>query len=214
MPGADGAKRDLRRRVRASRAGRGPAERAAVAEGLRRTALPAAPSSPQQSAVAAARVVAAYVALPGEPDLADLRADLRGRGVEVLLPVVRDGGVLAWGRDDGRLRPGPAHPSGVRIDEPVTPAGRAALLRADVVLLPATAVDLSGARLGQGGGYYDRALADLAEAAPVAAGRAGDVLLVAVCHDDEVLPAGAVPVAAHDRRVDAVLTPTRWIDVR
>jgi 5-formyltetrahydrofolate cyclo-ligase len=160
-------------------------------------------------------VVAAYVALPGEPDLAAVRAALRERGVEVLLPVAR-GGVLGWGRDDGRLRPGPAHPSGVRIDEPVTPAGPGALTRADVVLLPATAVDLSGARLGQGGGYYDRALADLAGAAGAAGAgaEARDVLLVAVCHDDEVLPAGAVPVAAHDRRVDAVLTPTRWVDVR
>ena len=35
--------------------------------------------------------------------------------------------------------------------------------------------------------------------------------MVAVVHDDELLAAGEVPSAPHDRRVDAVLTPSGWV---
>ncbi|HEX6887152.1 MAG TPA: 5-formyltetrahydrofolate cyclo-ligase, partial [Candidatus Nanopelagicales bacterium] len=52
----------------------------------------------------------------------------------------------------------------------------------------------------QGGGYYDRLLAELAGAPAAPA-------VVVVVHDDEVLPAGTVPREAHDVRVALALTP-------
>ncbi len=72
------------------------------------------------------------------------------------------------------------------------------------MLVPALAAGRDGVRLGQGGGFYDRALADLP---PHPEGP----LVVAVVHDDELLAAGEVPSAPHDRRVDAVLTPSGWV---
>lgn len=196
-------KRVLRRAMRARRAARTAEQRAQVAAGLLATALSSA--GPDADALRAARVVAAYVAVPGEPDVGRLRTALRERGTTVLLPVVGAGHHLAWGLDDGLLHPGAPHPGGLVIDEPVTAAETDVLATADVVLVPATAVDRAGVRLGQGGGYYDRALAELER-------RGRRPLLVAVVHDDEVLPAGDVPAMPHDRRVDAVLTPTRWVD--
>jgi 5-formyltetrahydrofolate cyclo-ligase len=89
-----------------------------------------------------------------------------------------------------------------------------------MVLVPALAVDRSGARLGQGGGYYDRMLAELASLAQAArhlgsgtAARASaeQVRIVAVVHDEELLPAGAVPREGHDQLMMAVLTPTRFV---
>lgn len=68
----------------------------------------------------------------------------------------------------------------------------------DAVLVPALACDHSGARLGRGGGYYDRALADLPAGVPV----------IAVLHDEQFWPTGDVPMQPHDVRVHAVATPT------
>ena len=65
-------------------------------------------------------------------------------------------------------------------------------------IAPALAVDVSGARLGQGGGSYDRALRR----------RAPGALVVAVVGDDELVP-GPLPAEGHDERVDAVVTPGR-----
>ena len=80
------------------------------------------------------------------------------------------------------------------------PLGRDAIGAADLVLVPALAVDEAGRRLGQGGGSYDRALPRTT--APV----------VAVVFGDEVLD--TIPAERHDRPVDGVLTPEhglRWL---
>lgn len=206
------AKAALRLRVRARRAATRPTDRAAAATGLRRTGLSAVP-------LTAARWVAAYVALEDEPDPALLLDGLAAAGAEILLPVlpaVPDSppGVLGWAVRAGDLVPGPALPSGRRIPQPAGPF--AADLAAahppgvDVVLMPALAADTSGARLGQGGGWYDRSLAGSA------AGDAKPRLLVAVVLDDELFDARTdpLPVESHDMGVDAVLTPTRWLPVR
>ena len=68
------------------------------------------------------------------------------------------------------------------------------------MFVPGLAVDGSGHRLGQGGGYYDRTLASV----PSRAG--GGPLRVIVLFDDEVRD--AVPYEPHDCRVDAALTPS------
>ncbi len=88
------------------------------------------------------------------------------------------------------------------------------------VLVPALAVDRAGARLGQGGGYYDRMLAELARLVAQDRHRSGGVVgpsrgagprLVAVVGDEELLPAGSVPVQRHDQPMTAAITPTRFV---
>lgn len=191
----------LRAEVRAARRARPEHERHALARSLRDVVL-AAP------AVAAATRVACYVSLATEPGTAPLRQALRQRGCHVLLPVVVRGEEnLDWALDgsDADLDPQQAPPSRLNdIAAPRAPRlGAAALATCDVVLVPALAADLHGARLGQGAGYYDRALAAVPPRAPV----------VAVVHDDEVLEPGRIPVLPHDVRVTALVTPARWVPV-
>jgi 5-formyltetrahydrofolate cyclo-ligase len=114
-------------------------------------------------------------------------------GARVLLPVVSPEGVeLAWAVDTGRLAPGR-----FGLLEPVGPRlGPTAIGTADIVIVPALAVSRDGVRLGRGGGYYDRALG---HARP-------EAVVVALVFDDELLD--EVPAEPHDRRVDAVLTPS------
>lgn len=147
--------------------------------------------------ISTARVVAAYIARSGEPATVTLLRELAARGVRVLLPVLEADLDLQWAVDDGTredgIRAGLLEPAGPRL-------GREAIAAADVVLVPALGVDGSGARIGQGGGSYDRALA---RARPGA-------LVVALLHDEELL-SEPVPLEAHDRLVDAVVTPTRVV---
>ena len=88
---------------------------------------------------------------------------------------------------------------------PAQPAGEArgaeSLKEADLIVIPALAASADGTRLGQGGGWYDRALMHRSPATPV----------VAVVFDDEVLESGVIPTEAHDVPINAIITPTRTI---
>ncbi|ALX05445.1 5-formyltetrahydrofolate cyclo-ligase [Aeromicrobium erythreum] len=144
--------------------------------------------------VARARRVAAYRSMPGEPGTEALLAGLLERGVEVLVPVSRSDGSLAWAPHDPTA---PTARSRLGVDEPVgATLPDDALASVDVVVLPALAVDHAGRRLGRGAGYYDRALAVLP--------RRRRPLLVAVVHAEELLT--EVPHEPHDLPVDVVVT--------
>jgi 5-formyltetrahydrofolate cyclo-ligase len=86
--------------------------------------------------------------------------------------------------------------------EPITPsdAGTVETHHFDVILVPGLAFDRNGARLGQGGGWYDRVLAD-----------APHVAAIGICFDCQMVP--HIPSESHDRRVALVVTETQVIDV-
>jgi 5-formyltetrahydrofolate cyclo-ligase len=183
------AKHVLRTHFRQGRRARPAREIARLAEDLAQTALDAARG---------ARCVAAYVSRPTEPGTLPLLAALHERGVRVLLPILGPGLSRGWaeyrgGEDLAERAPGrPLEPS-------TSPSGAETLAEADVVITPALAVDSAGCRLGQGGGWYDRALR---HARP-------EALVIATVYDDEVVE-GLLPRDEHDVPVDAVLTPSRW----
>ena len=76
------------------------------------------------------------------------------------------------------------------------PARSAEPLIPDVLFVPLVGFTAEGARLGQGGGHYDRWLAEHPGRAAI--GLAWDVQLC-----------DALPAEPHDARLDAVITPTR-----
>lgn len=123
-------------------------------------------------------VVTAYDARPTEPPTDALVEALHGAGWRVLMPVTLPDRDLSW-----------------RAVGEETDLGPGAIADADLVLVPALAVDVRGHRLGQGGGSYDRALPR----------RRPGVRVVAVVWDDEVL--SDVPTQPHDQPVDAAVTP-------
>ncbi|MGF1648375.1 MAG: 5-formyltetrahydrofolate cyclo-ligase [Kineosporiaceae bacterium] len=221
-PPRHASKQDIRRELRERRADRARDRAAADADdaALARTFLAAAepssgpmsvhtpPGEPSSGGLPVHNrtgVVAVYLSRTGEPGTGALRTALAGRGVRLLLPWLREDRDLDWVVD-----PGPAALPGAPMRPPGERLGHRAAERADVLLIPALAVDTAGRRLGQGGGSYDRVLERLAEA-PLAQ----RPLAVACVHDDEVLEARLhpLPEEPHDRRVDAVLTPTRWLVV-
>jgi 5-formyltetrahydrofolate cyclo-ligase len=66
----------------------------------------------------------------------------------------------------------------------------------DLVMVPGTAFDARGGRMGQGKGYYDRLLARARKDAP----------LVALAFECQMFP--SIPVDAHDVYMDLVITET------
>jgi 5-formyltetrahydrofolate cyclo-ligase len=137
-------------------------------------------------------VIASYVPLPTEPGGSDLPEVLAGYG-QLLLPVLRPDLDLDWADFAGT----DSLSTGARLREPTGPRlGLPAIRSADLIVVPAVAVDRAGVRLGRGGGSYDRALA---RARP-------DALLVALLYDGELVD--ELPAEPHDARVDAVILPT------
>ena len=188
--GVAAEKAALRRRLLADRARLSPDQRAAAARALRDAVL----ELPQ---VQMAGTIAAYYSLSSEPDTHGLVYALWKRGGYVLLPLLRPDADLDWASYEGpdSLRPGPrglAEPG-----EP--PRGMDAVARADLVLVPALAVDRGGVRLGRGGGSYDRALARVAPG----------ILTIALLYDGELLD--EVPADDHDQRVRLVARPSAGI---
>ena len=150
--------------------------------------------------ISTASVVAVYVSTDTEPNTAILRAALHAEGVTVLIPRVA-GGSLEWCVDDERF---PLTESRWGIAEPTGPAvgiGVAPLAMASAVVVPALAIDASGFRLGQGGGFYDRALAEL--------GNTDRPIVIGVIYDDEFID--ATPRETHDVQVDVIVTDKRTI---
>lgn len=185
-------KSQVRARILAERRASTPASRATEAAALTRHLLAWIPPG---------ATVCAYVPIGTEPGSPDLLDELVLRDVIVLLPVARADPAegprpLQW----GRYRPETllAAPFGLR--EPPPPhLPPEALTDAAVVLVPALAVDLRGARLGRGAGFYDRTLR-LAD--PGAA-------LIAVVRDEELVE--ELPTDPHDVPMTHAVTPERGV---
>lgn len=183
-------KAELRRHLLAGRRGLSPAELAAAGRSIRDAVL----DLPETQM---AGTVAAYWSIGAEPDTHGLLFALWKRGTYVLLPLLLPDGDLDWASYEGpdSLRPGPRG-----LMEPTEPVrGVAAVCSADLVLVPALAVDHSGLRLGRGGGSYDRALARVGAQVPT----------VALVYDAELVD--RVPGGPHDQRVRMVARPSAGV---
>ena len=171
-----------------------PVRNRAEAEGIARQIRALA------SSMGGVTLPALFAPTPLEPDM----SLALGVFPRALLPILLDEagaplGEPRWGLwEAGRAlvtlgRP-PAQPDGEA-------RGAESLKEADLIVIPALAASADGTRLGQGGGWYDRALMHRSPGVPV----------VAAIFDDEVLEAGVIPAEPHDVPVDAIVTPTRTI---
>lgn len=153
----------------------------------------------------------AYAALPGEPSLDPALERFLARGGTVFLPVVTAvGRALQFGRvTESMAALQPQGRWGIR--EPQVGPGTSELLSGEQLLSAEVALDLAfvpalgfgveGARLGNGGGFYDRTFGPLGEA-PVAD---RDLPVYGVCFAEEL---GLPGLAAEewDLRIDAAVT--------
>jgi 5-formyltetrahydrofolate cyclo-ligase len=103
--------------------------------------------------ISRALVVASYYSFGSEPDTLALNKALIAAGKTLLLPRI-NGENIDWVQWNGSLD---SLAENGKFHEPIGPAFTD-VDAIDLVLVPALAIDPEGYRLGQGGGFYDRAL--------------------------------------------------------
>jgi len=180
----ESTKVELRAQIRSARRahGRTPADAAAMTEHVMDIEV-------IQAACAEHAVVACYASRPEEPDTTLLRQALHAAGARVVVPVVAGSG-LTWCLDD------PIAEWTVNEFGIPEPESDPIELPPAVYIVPALAIDANGNRLGQGGGYYDRALTGV-----------DGPLVIALVFEDEMVD--TLPVEPHDRPVDVAVTESR-----
>jgi 5-formyltetrahydrofolate cyclo-ligase len=148
----------------------------------------------------AGKVAALYAGLGAEIDARRHLADwLIEQGWTLALPRVEgeDGHMVfrQWAPGDTLIH----DQIGLNAPEPSKPA-----LEPDLVVTPLLAFDREGRRLGQGGGYYDRALEALRARK--------SVFMLGLAYVGQETQ--GLPDEPHDQRLDAILTESEYIAVQ
>ena len=183
------AKRALRTQVIAARDALGPAMRASASQsiGNRVQALPTFQT---------ARVVLVTLPFESEWDTRPLALAALASGKNLVVPRVNGATRMlelhAIRNLDGHLTPGFRG-----IPEPLPTLPRIDAATIDWVLVPGVAFSADGARLGYGGGFYDRLMTLLSPGTPRVVG----------AFDAQIVP--HIPAAAHDLTVDMIVTESR-----
>jgi 5-formyltetrahydrofolate cyclo-ligase len=142
-------------------------------------------------AVEPGMIVSGFFPIRSEADIRPLMARLKARGARLCLPVVMDKETIVFRElvagaelvdtGFGTRGPGP----------------EATVLDPDLLLVPLSAFDAKGNRIGYGAGHYDRAIARLRE-------KGRNPRLIGIAFDCQEV--AEVPDEAHDVRLEAVLT--------
>ena len=140
--------------------------------------------------IVGASTIASYISYDFEPSTAEINEAFLRDGKTVVLPRI-NGDHLEWVKWDG-------NPDNLttkkKISEPIgSPIEDISTIAA--VVVPALRIDQAGYRLGQGGGYYDRALPHL------------NAWKIGLVYAGE-LNSEALPHEAHDIPLDAAASPS------
>lgn len=179
------SKADLRTRIRNQRRALSPAAKDFLDQQLVAHLL---------KLIDAYSTIAAYVPLPDEPGGDYLVAQLHEKIPHLWLPVCGADFSLAFGRYEG---PESLHLGPYGLLEPTATLDSSLLEQLDAIIIPALAIAPTGARLGQGAGFYDRALASYSKP------------IIGVVYSFELQQFNHEP---HDVKCTAIVTEkgTRW----
>lgn len=139
-----------------------------------------------------AETVALYKACFGEINTDDIFYAARAAGKTIIYPITdtkRKTLRFAEVKNLDEMTPGTWN-----IPEPPPESKTVGLDKADLVILPGVAFDSRGGRLGMGGGFYDRMLANLPRR----------VVRMGIAYDFQVIE--RVPEEENDQRIDCLIT--------
>ncbi|GAK68852.1 putative 5-formyltetrahydrofolate cyclo-ligase [Agrobacterium rubi TR3 = NBRC 13261] len=140
---------------------------------------------------ATGKTVSGFLPIRSEADLRPLMQALRAHGARLCLPVILDRETIVFRE----------FATGVELVKTgfgtTGPDENAAVLDPDILLVPLSAFDAAGHRIGYGAGHYDRAIAKLHA-------KGLDTTLIGIAFDCQEVP--SVPAQPHDVALDAVLT--------
>lgn len=136
-------------------------------------------------------IVSGFFPIRSEADIRPLMAGLKARGARLCLPVILDKQIIVFRElvagaelvpmGFGTFGPGP----------------EAEVLEPTLMLVPLSAFDAKGQRIGYGGGYYDRAIERMHK-------KGHEPQLIGIAFDCQEV--ASVPAEPHDVRLHAILT--------
>jgi len=140
--------------------------------------------------IASAATIASYLSYEFEPSTVEINEAFIRAGKTVVLPRINGDQLqwVAWNGDPNQLM------TKKKIMEPLGDA-LTDLSQISAVIVPALRIDQAGFRLGQGGGYYDRALPHL------------NAWKIGLVYAGE-LTSEELPHEAHDIPLDAAASPS------
>lgn len=136
-------------------------------------------------------VVSGFMPIRSEADTRPLMEALRDKGATLCLPVMLDRETIVFREF---MRGAELVKTGFGTKGPDESS---AVLDPDILLVPLSAFDGRGQRIGYGAGHYDRAIARLHA-------KGLEPLLIGIAFDCQEVP--SVPAEAHDVALDAILT--------
>jgi 5-formyltetrahydrofolate cyclo-ligase len=143
-----------------------------------------------------ARVVFCYVSVRDEPSTRGLLSAALESGKRLCVPRCEGRGIMHARQISslGDLKPAPRGLLEPGADAPIVPPSAI-----ELAVVPCVAADRRGYRIGHGGGYYDRYLANL------------NCLSVCLCRERALFL--TVPIEGHDLPVGMVLTESELIRI-
>ncbi|MBB5572873.1 MULTISPECIES: 5-formyltetrahydrofolate cyclo-ligase [Rhizobium] len=136
-------------------------------------------------------IISGFLPIRSEVDIRPLMARLRERGARLCVPVILDKRTIVFRE---LVAGAPLVSSGFGT---AGPGPEAAVLDPHIMLVPLSAFDNTGHRIGYGAGYYDRAIDRLQQ-------KGLNPRLIGIAFDCQEVP--SVPAEPHDVRLDAILT--------
>ncbi|ANL86337.1 5-formyltetrahydrofolate cyclo-ligase [Rhizobium phaseoli] len=136
-------------------------------------------------------IVSGFLPIRSEADMRPLMARFAARGARLCVPAILDKQTIAFRELTEGL---PLIETGFGT---VGPGAEAAILDPEIMLVPLSAFDVRGHRIGYGAGYYDRAISRLRE-------KGLHPKLIGIAFDCQEV--AHVPDEPHDISLDAILT--------
>ncbi|PZM07642.1 5-formyltetrahydrofolate cyclo-ligase [Rhizobium tubonense] len=140
-------------------------------------------------------IISGFLPIRSEADIRPLMDRLRRRGARLCVPVILDKQTIAFREFSAET---PLVSTGFGT---LGPGPEAAVLDPDIMLVPLSAFDRTGHRIGYGAGHYDRAIDRLWQ-------KGLDPQLIGIAFDCQEVP--SVPAEPHDVRLDAILTESGY----
>lgn len=145
--------------------------------------------------------IALYLSNPTEPPTHYTIKKLTQKGHTIILPICQKNKTLNWAKYTQKTHfiPSKYTPT---LEPQTNQTNQTTLNKAEIILVPALAIDYQGNRLGQGGGFYDKALSQINNS---------EKKIFGIIFNTEYFPQTTLPHDTQDIKVQGIITEKKIV---